>query len=519
MSSETELKLSVPPSAVNKVARLAWLRKMATGPLKREKIETVYFDTPKRRLHDRGLALRVRRAGQQYLQSIKADGIGSNGPFERGEWEHEIAGAAPDLKLAKGTPLETLARKKLKRKLEPVFETVIERTTLPIRLNRTDLKLAVDRGHIKARRMRQREPISEIEIEAEGGDSRELSRVAQRLAHSIAVAYGARSKAERGFALSSKRVDAPVKGAPLLLEPSLTAGGAFRAIGFSCLTHAVANERAVRRGDAEGVHQMRVGLRRLRAVTSVFKEMLRGPEPKAIKRELKWLTEQLSPARDLDVLIAGQVHPLRDGSPVDEDAGVLEQDLNAQRRAGIEKAKAAMASDRYRAIGLQVALWLAYGKWSRSLAASVKSRREMRVRELAEEIIAKRATKILKKIRRVEQLDARGRHKLRIAVKKLRYACEFFATVFRGDKRDARRRRFCKALKKLQGYLGSLSDIEVHKRLAHAIARNGGHNASRSREALAMGFITGREDKQVSSCLAGIEKTAGQLAKLTSFWG
>jgi len=517
MNSEIELKLRLTPGAAGKVARLPWLRKLSGGPPKRHKLQTVYFDTRKLKLHQRGVALRIRRADNRYLQSIKARGS-AYGPFERGEWEHEIPRDAPDLKLVKETPLAPLATRKLKRKLRPIFETIVERTTFPIHADGTALELAVDRGHIATRGIRRREPISEIEIEVKEGAPEELVKIARRLARSVDVAYGPRSKGDRGFALRSRKLDAPVRAAPILLDARSTAGEAFRVIGFSCLDHALENERAIRQGDTEGVHQMRIGLRRLRAAMSIFREMLSGHETEAFRRELKWLTEQLSPARDLDVLIAGQVHPLREAQPVGADAGVLERELKARRKVGMEKAREAVDGDRYRASGLQGALWLAYGAWSRSGASSIKACREMPVAEFAAEILTKRSKKILKKIGKIERLDPRARHKLRIAVKKLRYACEFFGTVFGADKRDARRRRFCKTLKSLQEFLGTLNDIEVHKRFAHTIARSGNDNASRSREALAMGFITGREDKQVASCLSDVQKAAAKLARLPEFW-
>src|SRR5215469_2180469 len=424
MDSEIELKLRVAPGLVDQVVRLPWLRELSGTP-ERRRLRTVYFDTRKLKLHHRGVALRVRGADKRYRQSIKASG-NAHGPFARGEWEHEIRGKAPDLRLAKKTPLASLATKKLKRKLRPVFETIIDRTIFPIHADGAELELAVDRGHIKARGNRQLERISEIELELKNGAPDALVRIAKRLARSFDVAYGSRSKGDRGFALSRKRPDAPVRGAAIRLDARSSAGEAFQIIGFSCLDHALANERAIRQGDAEGVHQMRIGLRRLRAAISLFKEMLQGPETEAVKRELKWLTEQLSPARDLDVLIAGQVQPLRDAQTVGVDAGVLERDLNVQRKAGMQMARAAVESERYRASGLQVALWLADGAWSQSGAPSIKACRERPVDQFASKVLSKRAKSLLKRIRKIERLDPLGRHKLRIAVKKLRYACEFF---------------------------------------------------------------------------------------------
>src|SRR5207253_203396 len=76
----------------------------------------------------------------------------------------------------------------------------------------------------------------------------------------------------------------------------------FKTIGRACLKQIVGNEPALLEGDPEGVHQMRVGLRRLRAALSLFADILRDLRTAAIKTELKWLAGELAPARQLDVL-------------------------------------------------------------------------------------------------------------------------------------------------------------------------------------------------------------------------
>jgi len=111
MGREVELKLQVPPSAIDEVARLPWLSEVTSGPAQREKLVTVYFDTAKSKLRHHGLALRVRHSGTNRLQTIKAVQKGARGAFGRDEWEERIAGDKPDLKLAKGTALEPLAKK------------------------------------------------------------------------------------------------------------------------------------------------------------------------------------------------------------------------------------------------------------------------------------------------------------------------------------------------------------------------------------------------------------------------
>ena len=516
MATEVELKLGIPSAEAGKVARLDWLRELS-GPTKSEQFVTVYFDTPKFKLRDRGLAIRVRHAGRRRLQGIKSL-QGDHGAFGRGEWERPIRSDTPNLDLALGTALEPLATKRLRRKLKPIFETVIKRTTFPIHLERADLELALDRGYIRVPGGRGREPISEIEIEMKRGDPLELTKLARRLARSLEVAYGPRSKAERGYALSADGIANAVHGTELALDPQVSSGAAFRMIGFASLDHAIANERSTREGDTEGIHQMRVGLRRLRTAISIFKELVQGPETEAIKAELKWLTGQLAAARDLDVLIEKQVRPLRAAATIGSAAAVLKQDLEARRTAELAKAKAAVESDRYRSLGLRTALWLAQGSWARSEDALAAARRERPAAELASEVLSARTKKILKTARRIEKLGARRRHKLRIAVKKLRYACEFFAGLYPGAKREARRKRFYKTLKTLQGLLGTLNDFEVHRGMAARIARPRKDTTTQVRKALAMGFITGQEQKQLNSCLASIDEASARLAKLPPFW-
>ena len=137
-------------------------------------------------------------------------------------------------------------------------------------------------------------------------------------------------------------------------------------IGFECLRHVTCNEIAVRRSDPEGIHQMRVGLRRLRAASSLFKEMLHDRETHRIKLGLVWLTEQLGPARDYEVMLSESIDPLLEQQPNRPDLRLLQSDFKGERDRGYAIAKAAVASPRYRHIVLDIALWLLDGEWRRN---------------------------------------------------------------------------------------------------------------------------------------------------------
>src|SRR5262249_7121373 len=147
-------------------------------------------------------------------------------------------------------------------------------------------------------------------------------------------------------------------------------------IGFSCLHHFAANQDAVSHSDPEGVHQMRVGLRRLRAAMSFFKDLIEQPDSEHIKSELKWLTEKLGPARDLDVFLKEGAKPLEQEEPAAaREVATLAEDLESRRRAGFVQAKGAVESERYRKLVLECALWLAGGDWFTSRDPLVVARR------------------------------------------------------------------------------------------------------------------------------------------------
>jgi triphosphatase len=323
-----------------------------------------------------------------------------------------------------------------------------------------------------------------------------------------------RSKAERGYALSTG--DQPVAATSIALAPAATTAEAFTAIGLSCLHHLAANEGAVRRGDSEGVHQMRVGLRRLRAAISIFKDMLQNSETEDIKTQLRWLSKELGPARDFDVLVEEGVAPLRRATRNKPEMTLLEADLKQRRDEGFKRAKAAVETRRYQRIVLDTALWLIDGEWLGGTRASSVTQRDRPADAFAWDVMQKRTRKIVKKSRKIETLDARRRHKLRIAAKKLRYAAGFFVSVLGNATKP--RKRFEKELKSLQSTLGKLNDIAVHQRVARQYARANSRSGKRPQKAFAAGVLTGREQASTRACLAAAAKAGRGLAKAERHW-
>ena len=299
---------------------------------------------------------------------------------------------------------------------------------------------------------------------------------------------------------------------PIALKQSATAAQAFVAIGASCLRHVVLNEQGVRIGDAEAVHQMRVGLRRLRAAMSIFKAMLRDSQSEALKVELSWLTDQLAPARDYDVFLTQ-----RRARSSSERRDELDTALIRHRAAAFDAAALAVASDRARQLAVRMARWLSTGDWATILEPQRQACRARRARALAREAFERRMRKVQKRLEKLERLDVCQRHRLRIAVKKLSYATEFFAKLFPESIRE--RKKVSRVLKKLQKSLGELNDIAVQERLcANLAAAVGGTQELRAMAALALAAASALDDGRAKSLILAATKLGTRLGKLPRFW-
>ena len=118
---------------------------------------------------------------------------------------------------------------------------------------------------------------------------------------------------------------------------------------------------------------------------------------------------------------------------------------------------------------------------------------------------------------RARQLDSRQRHKLRIAVKKLRYGSDFFENLFVGRKAGKRLSRFEDRLKDLQDCLGALNDISVNQKLASKLATRRSHAKNRAR-IFAAGIVTGSDQSEIKPLLTAADEYAAKFAHLRPYW-
>jgi len=450
-------------------------------------VHSVYYDTPDQKLERAGAALRLRRVGRRWLQTLKASQAAQGALAARAHWEMPAprgrldVGAFPREEILAATGLD-LAR--LAPQLRPKFETRFARSSAAVRLGGTTrAEICVDRGYVAAGK--RREPISEIEIELKSGETAALLRYAGAIAKPLGLALEFESKAERGYRVAAgEAFPAPRKWRRPRIGELATPGEAFGAVFAAALTQAGANARGVAEGeDPEYLHQMRVGLRRLRSALLAFRDLVPKKTAQPIAARLRRLMPPLGAARDWDVFCEALA---RAAAPP-----ALLARARAKRASARRAARQTARSAELQAFLLRSLRWVDGGRW----------RTRVSLIDFAKAALDRLHRKALKAARDIDWTDPERRHRLRIRMKRLRYACDFFSASFAG----AATRPYIKRLAALQDVLGDLNDISVARRLLGELALPAG----RLRPALAL-----RERKLVTS----LEAAWTAFEKRGPFW-
>jgi triphosphatase len=467
ISIEVELKLAAEPADLAKLKRALAALAPGSAMIARTLVST-YFDTPDCALRRAGSILRVRQQDGRFVQTLKTEDPDGTNLLSRGEWEDPVADNRPDLQAPESGSRVPGA---IAGELRPLFVTEIDRVTVEIDPKPGNrIEAAVDRGAIRAIDSGRTEPISEIELELKEGDPAALYDLALELLETAPLRIDLRSKAERGYRLAEGIDEAPsaVSAAPVVLHPELTIEDALQRVGRACLAHLLRNEPAALADDMEGVHQMRVAMRRLRSMLSAVNKMLPEAERRWVSAEVSALAGALGPARNLDVFATELLPPARDEAPDqpgwDELSAATESArAGAHRRVGDE-----IRSPRHTATMLRLLRWFEGRGWRREGTGEPDEALTVAIGAVAPAVLDRRRRTVRKRSRHFRRLPAQGRHRLRIAVKKLRYAIELLDSLY--DRRDAR--PFVKRLKRVQDELGHANDVRVAYSLVIELGRS-----------------------------------------------
>jgi adenylate cyclase len=448
MSQEIELKLSLPTQAVPALRRHP-LFAAATKQGHAVTLDNTYFDTPDGALKARKVALRLRRRGRAQLQTVKCSAESTAGLTARPEWEQPYTGSFDFTSVDAPKVQKLLTRHE--SELAPVFSTRFRRET---RLHAADdgvrIFVMMDTGEVIAGE--RREPICELELELVAGRPLDLLLLACALAAELPLLPNDVSKAERGYRLRQGEAPQPMRAEDSLVEAGQTPVEAFRVLAFSCLRQWQSNA-AVAAGsdDPDFIHQLRVSLRRLRSLLALFAPALPADFVADWRERLKQNSDRFGEARDLDVLHAEILAPAVAASGPQEAAVAR---LDAVARAARDEARTAARRDLDAAgqgrllLGFTAAL---YALPTNTLIGAAD------LRAFAHLQLAQLRKKARRRHEKAADQDPERLHALRIALKRLRYALEFFAPLMPGK----RLRRYLRAVTKAQGALGFLNDIDV----------------------------------------------------------
>ena len=493
MAEEVELKLALTEAHQSRFLRHPLLKKAVEHHA--EALDNIYYDTENLALWRRGIALRLRRKGCDWLQTVKLAGSSSAGLSSRPEWETPYTGQFDFSSVDQSSVREWLQRPKLLARIIPICETRFRRITWKFSAAPGAVLLTFDRGWIIANG--RRESISELELELAGAPVSEIFNLATQLAERVSLTPAVLSKAERGYRLHTGAPSVPFKAEVVALSAAMPPQEAFRHIALSCLEHLQQNHRgALTSDDPEFIHQMRVATRRLRAALRLFAPVLPEQLAASLHTPMSLLMQQLGVARDLDVLLTEIVNPALHALPAEPRLLALASDITHRRYAARAQAIARLAAPDY----------------GRMLLTALESLHARQIAPPATMLLLDFAAERLKRLRdKVRRLAAAARtddpaslHELRIAAKRLRYALEFFSPL--APQRSLR--RVLDQLGGIQDALGQINDLAN----AGALLMDCAGDDPRLREAVTL--IGGWHGPRYASLLGGMERELVRTARL-----
>jgi inorganic triphosphatase YgiF len=450
---ETEIKLHISPSHLRKLKRHPFLRSLSTERAHTQRLYSIYYDTAGLTLHKNAMALRLRKAGKQWLQTLKGGGQISAGLHQRNEWEMPVLSEQLDftaLKASGGKLPHGVCDH-----LQPVFVTDFSRYSRLLNFEGAQIELCMDSGEIRYGHSSC--PISELELELISGSPRQLFKLALMLLDIVPLQVEHTSKAEYGYSLFSAEKPSARKGSFPVLQSTQSIASAIQSLVGSCLAHVQSNvPGALLRSDEEYLHQVRVGLRRLRVVLSIAQRFQADPELTYLRERVSSLCVKLGRSREWDVFVTQTLAPICTRLPDHEGLRVLLNISERKRQQQHEGMANSLSSQDFQR------LLLRFGAWMHGVQHEVVTNP---LQQFVTRILKKRSSGVAKHGNALVSEDISQFHALRIACKKLRYSIEMFGSLFRATKiKD-----YIAVLAKLQDVLGILNDIAVAHRLLNEL--------------------------------------------------
>ncbi|MEX2518974.1 MAG: CHAD domain-containing protein [Paracoccaceae bacterium] len=514
---ETELKLVIDEVA----ARAIWPRAVAAGLIaaapRPRLLKSIYYDTPDHALRRAGIALRLRRDGRRWIQTVKLKSAIHGGLSRAGEWEARAPGGRLNPALIGDDALREEVLRLGEEGLAPICETTMRRAAGVLGgPDGAKVELAVDQGEITA--AGRALAFREMELEAIEGPVAGVFDLALLLLPEGGVRFSHRSKSERGYLLADGCDPAP-KPAPrrarrVALSAEATSESAARGMLRECVGQIAANIEATRALDEPaGPHQLRIGLRRLRTAFSLFAPALRSPEATRLAEEARWLAAAaaVGELRDLEVARGDIIEPAGAAHPQEAGFRILAAALSEAEAPMRISLREMLDGKRVQAFLLHLARFTECRGWLLSDDIAQTERLARPAPKLARAALEKTWRKVEIRARGLDGLGVEERHELRKSLKKLRYAVDFLRPLYPKKKV----KEYLKKLKLLQDIFGDLNDVEMAAALFTGPEALGADDPASQR---AVGWILGSKSTGAEIAWARASRLWRDLAEAKPFW-
>ena len=486
------LELSLPVTEAARLGRFPILAALRQGRIGTSAEDIRWLDTPSGALAAAGTLLEAPKRGPRRLVSLNPP---AEAPWHPGQLLPPLALLAPhEIPAAAGDePLAALA----------AFSGI--RRSQSLLLGDQVVVLHLLQGHLRA--VAAEREVARLQF---SGPAPAVLDLARRLAGALALLPPSQTLCAEALSLATGQSPAPRRrGAPDTSEAASAEACFTWAVGH-LLEVALHYAPIARAGlDIEGVHQLRVALRRLRSVLRVFRPITDGPASRALDSALRELLALLGPARDWDVFLAGIGAEMAQLLPHDRRMRSLLRAAEAARQAAYDALAGALDGATWRMLLLS-GIGFVHGKpWRAEADAALLARLDAPPHEFAELVLDKRWRKLREAGADIASLPPEALHELRLDAKRLRYAAEVFAPVF--PRKTAR--RFQRRLAALQEELGRSNDAAVARALIRPLEREKDPG-----RAWAIGAVEGWCLSRSSADRQAILKAWEKLEDKESFW-
>ncbi len=515
LPTEIELKLSLPANLAKHIWDVPPLAGLLNAGPESTRLYSAYYDTPSLDLQRRGVALRLRRQRRRWVQTLKTAGIPGGALQQRVELEIPVARGAPDLEWVSNIDLPEIAEGTVSfAALDVVFTTQFKRSAAIVEpVPGTRIEVCVDEGVVTAGR--KSEPICELELELKEGGIAPLFDLAAQLGTHPGIRIEPVSKAQRGYRLASCERPAPVKAGKVKLSSDEDIDQLFDRLAFACTAQLQENESGLLHSrDIEYLHQARVALRRLRSVFSVFS----GAVPrKHFHEQLLWLRETgriLGQARNWDVFVTEFLPSAGAALKTDPATRSVIRAAGRLRGDARRRARDAVSNTAYTVGMLRLTQKLLEQGWISERTDEQHRVASLRARKLARKVLGRGHRKLVEEAEQLHHHDYHDVHQLRIRIKKLRYATELLAPLFRcSATRRKSKRKYLSRLGAMQQVLGKHNDMVNAGRLLEQLAGN----KETDRQTI-IAYLRGYADALSRASLADFDTAWQRFVKTKPFW-